>query len=145
MNSYQNLFELTNSKIIHKNILTLKEIVSKNYSTYIPNFFEYFDQLILKPSSVNLSIKKIFEIFNKSYSKNKYIIIISDGNSKEDKKEINNIINESKKKDITIVTFYLTKDKPLKKIIYNEFPSHLDKTLKYLFNISSKVNYKKIL
>ena len=94
MNSYQNLFELTNSKIIHKNILTLKEIISRNYSTYIPNFFEYFDQLILKPSSVNLSIKKIFEIFNMTYSENKYIIIISDGNSKENKENINDIINE---------------------------------------------------
>ena len=30
----------------------------------------------------------------------------------------------------------------MKKKIYDEFPSHLNPTLKYLFNISSKVNYK---
>ena len=30
----------------------------------------------------------------------------------------------------------------MEKKIYDEFPSHLNSTLKYLFNISSKVNYK---
>ena len=134
MNNYQSLFEF--------NISLLKDIILKNYSSCPLNFFEYFKQLILKPSSVNLSLKKIFETFNNNYSKNKYIIIISDGNSKENIEDINNIINESKKNDITIVTLYLSKDKPLEKKIYDEFPSHLNPTLKYLFNISSKVNYK---
>ena len=83
MNNYQSLFELINTKIIYNNISLLKDIISKNYSSCPLNFFEYFKQLILKPSSVNLSLKKIFETFNNNYSKNKYIIIISDGNSKE--------------------------------------------------------------
>ena len=45
MESYQNLFELMDSKFIHKNILAVKDIISKNYNTYIPNFFDFFDQL----------------------------------------------------------------------------------------------------
>ena len=127
---------------MYENILILKDIISKNYSAYVPNLFELFHQLILKPSLVNIPLKKIFEVFEQNYSQNKYIIIISDGNSQENEEELNKIINEAQKKEITIVTLYLTKYDIILKKIYSEFPEHFEHKLKYLFNLSTKVNYK---
>ena len=57
MNNNQSLFELINTKIIYNNIKSLKDTITKNYSSCLINFFEYFNELIIIPSSVNLSIK----------------------------------------------------------------------------------------
>ena len=138
----QDSIDLINSNIMYDNILILKDIISKNYSEFVPNLFELFNPLILKPSLVNIPLKKIFEVFEKNYSQNKYIIIISDGNSKETEEDLNKIINEAQKNEITIVTLYLIKYNTILKKIYSEFPAHFENKLKYLFNISSKVNYK---
>ena len=82
--------ELTHSKIIYNNILRLKDILKANFSSFLQNFFENFNKFISKPSSINLSFKKIFEllIYTNKYTQNKYIIIISDGNSKQNDDQI---------------------------------------------------------
>ena len=90
------LCELIHSKIIYNNILILKDIISKHYNQFLPNLFEIFHQLISKPSLVVEPLKKIFQIFDSNYSENKYIIIISDGNSKKNLEELRNLINEAR-------------------------------------------------
>ena len=139
----QNLCDFINSKTLYQNIIKLKDLISKNYSAYIPNFFEHFDGLITKPSSITLLLKKILEKYKNNYLPNKYIIIITDGNSNQNAEEITELINEAKENNITIITYILSDNKNIdKKAIYNEFPNNLDKNLKNLFNISSKVDYK---
>ena len=142
LRNQENMSELIDSKIVYNNILILKDIILKSYSLFLSNFFELFEHLINKPSLVDLPLKKIFKAFDKNYSDSKYIIIISDGNLKENSEEINNFIDEARKKKIIIVTFFLSQKMNIDKKIYNDFPSHLDSKLKYLFNISSKVDYK---
>jgi len=46
-----------------------------------------------------------------------------------------------------IIIVFLSKNKNINNVIYNKFPSHLNmnKNLKYLFDISSTVNYKILL
>ena len=139
----QKSFEFIHSGNVFKNYLTLKEILLKHYKTFSLNLFEKFDKFISKPSSVYLSIIKLFEVFKNYYkSKNKYIIIISDGNSKEKEEDINNLIIESEKMNITIVTLLLTKENNNINKFHNEFPNNMKKEAKNLFKISSKVNYK---
>ena len=137
-----NLIEFINSKKIYTNILNLKNILAKSYSKFLPNFFELFNEYISKPSSISLPLKKLLEAFDKDYIKNKYIIIITDGNSKQNSENLNNIIKLAKKNDITIATYLLSQNANIKKIIYGEFPNHLNQSAKNLFNISSKVSYK---
>ena len=140
----QKSFEFIHSRNVFKNYLTLKEILLKHYKTFSLNLFKKFDNFISKPSSIYLSIIKLFEVFKKFYykSKNKYIIIISDGNSKEKEEDINDLITESEEMNITIVTLLLTKENNNINAFYNEFPNNIKKESKNLFKISSKVNYK---
>ena len=137
-----NSIEFINSKKIYENILNLKTILSKSYNQFLPNYFELFHKYISKPSSISLPLKKILELFEKDYIKNKYIIIISDGNTKPNSESIKNLIKEAKKNNITIVTYLLSQNTNIQKIIYNDFPVHLNQNIKNLFDISSKVNYK---
>ena len=134
--------DFINSKLIHQNLKKLKDLISKNYKSFLPNFFEHFDKLITKPSSITLLLKKILEKYKNNYLPNKYIIIISDGNSVQNIDEVNEIINEARSNDITIITYILSNNKSTnKKVIYNKFPEHLNQNAKNLFNLSSEVNY----
>ena len=143
LESNENMCDFINSKLIHQNLKKLKDLISKNYKSFLPNFFEHFDKLITKPSSITLLLKKILEKYKNNYLPNKYIIIISDGNSIQNTEEVNELIKEAKENDITIVTYILSDNKEINnKVIYNEFPENLNNNLKNLFNISSKVDYK---
>ena len=143
LESNENMSDFINSKKLLDNLVKLKDLISNNYNEYLPNFFEHFDKLISKPSSIVLLLQKILEKYKNNYLPNKYIIIISDGNSSQNTEEINHLINEAKENNIIIVTYIISdKDNINKKVIYNEFPVHLKPNLKNLFNISSKVNYK---
>ena len=134
--------DFINSKLIHQNLKKLKDLISKNYKSFLPNFFEHFDKLITKPSSITLLLKKILEKYKNNYLPNKYIIIISDGNSVQNIDEVNEIINEARSNGITIVTYILSNNKSTnKKVIYNKFPEHLNQNAKNLSNLSSEVNY----
>ena len=143
VNRNNDLYKLINSEMVYNKFIELKNLLSQYYKQYLPDFFQHFETLISKPSSLNLSLKKIFEAFENNYAENKYIIIISDGkNSEQNSENINDLINEAKNKNITIVTLYLTKNTETNKIIFNEFPNGIYfEWLKYLFNISSKVKY----
>ena len=138
------LYKLINSETIYNKFNELRNLLSQSYKSYLPDFFQHFDDLINKPSSLYLALKKIFKTFEDNYAENKYIIIISDGaNIEQNSENINELINEAKRKNITIVSLYLTKNEEINKKIFNEFPNGvLGEWLKYLFDISSKVNYK---
>ena len=140
MNNKRNKFVDLN--IVYNNYLELKKIISKNNSSFNINLFKYFDKYISKPKSLYSPIKNILNNIKKKYLKNKYITIISDGNTKLSQKEIDDIKKITKKNKIMIIIVFLSKNQNIKKDIHNEFPSHLNQNLKYLFDISSKVNYK---
>ena len=143
LESNEVLVDFINSKSFYEKILNLKNLLRKYYGAYLYNFFEHFDKLIKKPSSITLLLKKILEKYKNNYLPNKYIIIISDGNSIQNTEEVNELIKEAKENDITIVTYILSDNKEINnKVIYNEFPENLNNNLKNLFNISSKVDYK---
>ena len=156
--------DLIKAKEIYENLKKFKEILKISYSDFFyQDFFENFNQYISKPSSINLALKKIIEIIIKSSSGdigindsknqilekskpkddigNKFIIIISDGNTKENQTNINTLLKEAKNNNITIITVLLTTNIK-KKIFYDKFPEHFNKKTKYLFDISSRVNYK---
>ena len=137
-------FQLIDSELMDNNISNLKNVISNSFSTFSQNIFESLNGYISKSSSIYSSLNKIFELFNDSVnnSKFKYIIIISDGIIKENSYELRNLISKAKKNNIIVITIVLTKDKNIKrKIFYDEFPEHLNKNLKNLFDISSKVDY----
>lgn len=136
-------FNFGYAKEVHKNILKLKDILSKYYSSFNPAFFENF-KFISKPSSIDLPIESIIRVFenrNKNNFDNNYIIIISDGDIKKNSKNIDYLKFEAQKKNITIVTLLLSENSGKKKF-YCEFPKNLDKKTQNLFDISSNVNYK---
>ena len=150
---------LINSKKIYENMKKLKEIFKRLYSKFFSIDF-FLNHYISKPSSISLALEQIIEVIIKSTSEalyrsdskeydfkksepikdqgNKFIIIISDGNTKEIPK--NALLNEAKNNNITIVTVLL-KNKT-RKIFYDELPNDFNKGEKYLFQISSKVSYK---
>ena len=142
MNNNSNKLLFVDFNTVYTNYLGLKKIISTNYSSFNINLFEHFDKYIYKSKSLYSPIKNILNNIKKKYLKNKYIVIISDGNTKLSKEEINDIKKISKNNKIMIIIIFLSKNENKKKYIYNEFPSHLNQNLKFLFDISSKVNYK---
>ena len=142
MNNNSNELLFADFNTVYNNYLGLKKIISKDYSSFNINLFKHFDKYISKSKSLYLPIKNILNNIKKKYLKNKYIVIISDGNTKLSQVEINDIKKISKNNKIMIIIVFLSKNKNIKKYIYNKFPSHLNQNLKFLFDISSKVNYK---
>ena len=133
-------YKLINSDTINHSLSNLKELITKNFNVYEKKIFDVFNS---KGTSIYSSLNKIFEVFNNHEKKSKlnYIIIISDGIIKENSGNIQDIISKAKEKNITIITILLSKKENEKKI-YSECPKHLDKNLKNLFNLSSKVDCK---
>lgn len=132
------LYELRDSSLVYHNYIDFRNNYMDNF-----DFFKDFDNLISKQSSISFPIKQIYDLFEKNYSENKYIIIISNGNSEPNIEELNNLKDIAIKNNITIITLYLSKNENIKKILYNDFPNNLfDDKLKFLFDISSKVNYR---
>ena len=136
-----NLHKLTDAKIVYQNLMQLKKILSDSYNSFLPAFFENYNNSISKPSSILPSLKYIMKILSKN-SKNNYIIIISDGVSKQDFGDVKDLLFQAQKMNISIATLLLSKDKNIKNKFYNEFPNHLNPSIQGLFNISSKVSYK---
>ena len=133
---------LTHSKKINYNISKLEDIISKNKSYEPPCFFKNFGKFISKYSYFKTSLTSIFKAFE-NYIENKYIFILSDGNTKEKSENIKNLITEAKNKDITIITILLSEyTSYCKNKFYSKFPKDLNISSKSLFDISSKVDYK---
>ena len=137
----KDLHKIADSKEVYQNIMKLKKILSGSYNSFLPAFFENYNNSISKPSSIIPSLKYIMKILSKN-SQNNYIIIISDGVSKQDFGDVKDLLLQAQKMNITIATLLLSKDKNIKNKFYNEFPNHLNPNIQGLFNISSKVNYK---
>ena len=139
-------FGLIDSEMMIYDILNLKDIMSKNYSHFNQSFLGAFDHFISQRSSpIILSLTHILKLFSKSNTKSKfnYIIIITDGKIKENSYNMHKIVNKAKEDNITIITILLKKDKNgIRKKFYTEFPKDMDKNLKNLFDVSSKVNYR---
>ena len=142
MKERKNLIEFINSKTAYYNYSTLHRILNESYNQYTPNLFEYFDKYIKKPSLLNIPLKNIFENLKKNISKNKYIIIISDGNLNQSSEDMNNLLKECQENNISIITLLLSDKKIIKNVIYGKFPNNLNLNFKILFDISSKVDYR---
>ena len=127
---------------INNNYLELKKLISKNYSSGDINFFEFLDRYISKPISLNTSIEKILDNIGGKKIKNKYIIIISEGKTKLYPNEIKSIQRIARINKIMIIIIFLSKKQDIKKVIQKDCPHYYDCNLNYLFDISSKVNYK---
>ena len=139
-------FKLIDSETMVNKILNLKNIINNNYRFFNQSLLEAFNNFISKQSSsIILSLKQIFEVFNNTNTKSKYnyIIILTDGTIKEKSYNLHNLISKAKENNITIITILLKKEKNIiRKKFYTEFPKDMDKNLKNLFDVSSKVNYK---
>ena len=135
------IFKLISSNTICEDIYSLQNFITQNFSSFNQKLFDAFGKLNL--SSIYSALNKVFEVFNnyRNKSKLKYIVIISDGNLKENDSQIQKLINTAKKNNITIISILLSKKKKENKI-YSEFPKHLNKKIKNLFDVTSKVDYK---
>ena len=133
-------FKFISSDTMEDDIYNLKKTINENYSNFERKVFDKFN---IKKSSIYSSLNEVLNVFTESgnESKLKYIIIISDGIVKDNFKDIQNIINKAKKNNITIITILLS-EKINQKKIYSEFPKHLNKNVKNLFDITSKVDNK---
>ena len=109
------------------------------------DIIDLFENIIYGNTPLYSCCKKAFEIFEKNGSKNKVLFIISDGLLND----VDNIIsaqNEIKQKSeqleiITIGIYLNSSDKLNNKTFYNKIQSNFDVGARFLFNISSELNY----
>ena len=109
------------------------------------SIIDLFENIIYGKTPLYSCCKKAFEIFENNDSKNKILFIISDGILTD----TNNIIstqNEIKQKmnqlEIITICIYLNSSSKLNnKTFYNEIQPNFDIGAKFLFNISSELNY----
>lgn len=139
-------YELTNSNII---LNSISEIESFSKDNKVPfQFFDKNEPIPRNPQSISLIVKLKYLIEKLSKDSHnfekKYIIIISDGTTIEKYEEAKELILKAKEKNIIIVTFLLSKNKIKEKKCYENFPNNLDNSLKNLYEVSSKVDYKNI-
>ena len=163
-NSFKLSIELKTKKIINEynsmnnqhyqiikgeNILQLiedmeKKIVQPEKDENI-SIVDLFENIIYGETPLYSSWKKACEIFENNESKTKVLFIISDG-LLNDINDIISVQNEIKQKmnnlDIITICIYLNRSKKLNnKVFYNEVQNHFDDGAKFLFNISSELNY----
>ena len=92
----KDLHKIADSKEVYQNIMKLKKILSGSYNSFLPAFFENYNNSISKPSSIIPSLKYIMKILSKN-SQNNYIIIISDGVSKQDFGDVKDLLLQAQK------------------------------------------------
>ena len=146
------------------------EEYKKNFGNYellkvedLLNLVESIEEKIIKPDNKDVSIvdlfekyiygntplyqgcKKAFEIFDKNLNNEKILFIVGDGllNDVNDiNKAKDKIILKSNEIKITIVCIYLNNsEEKNKKTFYNKKQPYFDRGAKFLFEISSKLNY----
>ena len=106
---------------------------------------DLFENIIYGNTPLYSSWKKACEIFENNESKTKVLFIISDGllNDTNNIIQTQNEINQ-KMNNLNIITIciYLNCSKKLNnKVFYNEVQNHFDDGAKFLFNISSELDY----
>ena len=120
-----------------------KIIIPENKENF--TIIDLFENFIYGNTPLYTSCIKALEIFSKNYSDQNILIIISDGllNDSQDiisaQNEIIKKINELK---VISICIYLNSSPSLnKKTFYNEIQPNFTEGSKFLFNISSKLNY----
>ena len=148
LENHQN-YELIKGKNLSDLIENLeKKIVQPKEDSNDKNIsiIDLFKNIIYGNTPLYTSFNKAIEIFEGEGKNNKKILfIISDGllNDIRDKKTAQNNIKEKiTNLDITVICIYLNSSNKLNtKTFYNEVQPDFDEGAKFLFNISSKVNY----
>lgn len=163
-NSFKSCIEIKAKKIINeyklknpqnyelikgKNILNLiddmnKKIIQPENDQNI-SIMDLFDNIIYGNTPLYSCCKKALEIFKNNQSKTKVLFIISDG-LLNDNYNIISAQNEIKQKmdnlDIITICIYLNcSNKSNNKTFYNEIQYNFDDGAKFLFNISSELDY----
>ena len=163
-NSFKSCIEIITKKIINEyklnnfenyelikgeNVSNLIEDISKKIIQPEENnnisIIDLFENIIYGKTPLYSSCKKAFEIFENNDSKNKILFIISDGLLTD----TNNIIlpqNEIRQKinqlEIITICIYLNSSSKLNnKTFYNEIQPNFESGAKFLFDISSELNY----
>ena len=109
------------------------------------NIIDIFQNYIYGDTPLYTSCLKAFSIFEKIKSNKRILLIISDGllNDIDDIETAKNNINE--KKDnlelITVCIYLNNSEVSNEKTFYNAIQSNFDEGAKFLFNISSKIDY----
>ena len=140
-----------NSKMINGFYSALQSKIFNSYGLSSSLSFKEKDvNYIQEPKIFDSQLQTILDSLennredNKKHNKDKYIIIISDGTLIKKYENLNYLKREAQRNNIIIITLLLTDykkgTKRIKKL-YNKFPSHLNETVKNLFDITSKVNY----
>ena len=146
---YNNNYEWIKGKELTKIIEALeKKIVSPKKTKF--SIIDLFEKFIYGMTPLYTSCIKAFEIFQRNKNNNNNIlIIISDGllNDYDLEKAKKEILDNSEKLKITIICIYLNTNNPNKKkrVLYNTIQNNFDDGAKFLFSISSKVNYNNII
>ncbi len=163
-NSFKSCIEIITKKIINEyklnNFENYELIKGENVSNLIDDIskkiiqpeednnisiIDLFENIIYGKTPLYSSCKKAFEIFENNDSKNKILFIISDGLLTD----TNNIIlteTEIRQKmnqlDIITICIYLNSSSKLNnKTFYNEIQPNFESGAKFLFDISSELNY----
>lgn len=142
--SFQDNYNLINGKDLLDLIETLENKILKPEGQPL-NIMNLFDKYLYGNTPLYPCYNHIFKIFQKQNNSNNFLIIVSDGifNDVNLEKTKNDIIKYSNKLNITTICIYLNsanKFKTIKKF-YNKIESDFDEGAKFLFNISSKLNY----
>ena len=120
-----------------------KIIIPENKENF--SILDLFENFIYGNTPLYTGCIKALEIFSKNYSDKNILIIISDGllNDSQDKISAqNDIIKKINELKIITICIYLNSSSSLnKKTFYNEIQTHFTEGSKFLFNISSKLNY----
>ena len=141
-------YEIIEGQKLYELIEKIKEKIDIQEGKNI-NVIDIFENYIYGNTPLYTSCLKAFSIFEKIKNNKKILLIISDGllNDIYDIETAKNNINK-KKEDLDLITvcIYLNNSKVSnEKTFYNEIQPNFDEGAKFLFNISSKLDYHNVI
>ena len=141
-------YEIIEGQKLYELIEKIKEKIDIQEGKNI-NIIDIFENYIYGNTPLYTSCMKAFSIFEKIKNNKKILLIISDGllNDIYDIETAKNNINK-KKEDLDLITvcIYLNNSKVSnEKTFYNEIQPNFDEGAKFLFNISSKLDYHNVI
>ena len=144
LSNFEN-YELIKGENLSKLINDLKDKIIQPKKDEKISIIELFETIIYGNTPLFSSCKKAFEIFEKNTSKNKILFIISDG-LLNDEKDLISAQRQIKEKleelEIITICIYLNASNELNnKTFYNKIQYNSNEGAKFLFNISSQLDY----
>ena len=142
--SFEDYYNLINGKDLLDLIKTLENKILTPEGQPL-NIMNLFDKYLYGNTPLYPCYNHIFKTFRQEKNSNNFLIIVSDGifndvNLENIKKDI---IKYSNQLNITTICFYLNSVNKFKTVkrFYNKIESDFDEGAKFLFSISSKLNY----